>query len=122
MNALKFTLKSNAVPVTLEADGTVVELELREMTASARDSYLDRLSSRMRFDNAGKPAGIKKFDGMQAELLAACLFHKEGGKAVITAEIQGWPASVVSDLYKAAQEMNHLNVAAEGKVEAPPKD
>lgn len=117
--SLRFTLKSGAVPVALALeDGTEAELELREMTASARDSYLDRLSSRMKFDNEGKPAGIKKFDGMQAELLAVCLFR--GGKAVTPQEIQGWPASVVSNLYKAAQELNHLNV--EGKVEPAPKD
>lgn len=117
MSPLKFTLKSNAVPVTLTLEeGSDLELEMREMVASARDSYLDRLSSRMRYDNDGKPAGIKKFEGMQAELLASCLFRKEGGKAVTSADIQGWPASVVSDLFKAAQELNHLN---ERVAEAP---
>src|SRR6185503_6977958 len=108
--SLKFSLKSGMVPVTLEVDGAVVEMELREMTAAARDSYLDRLSSRMKFDNEGKPAGVKKFEGMQSELIGACLFRQESGKAVTSQEIQGWPASVVSDIYKAAQELNHLNV------------
>ncbi len=110
MSPLKFILKSNAVPVTLllEEGAVEMELEMREMSALARDSYLDRLSSRMRYDNDGKPAGIKKFEGMQAELLSSCLFRKDG-KAVIHSEIQAWPASVVSDLFKAAQEMNHLS-------------
>ncbi len=119
MSPLKFSLKSNVVPVTLDAgDGSARDLEMREMSASARDRYLDCLSSRMRYDGDGKPAGIKKFDGMQAELLSLCLFAPDG-KRVTEGDIQLWPASVVSDLYKAAQEMNHLSA---GAVVEPPKD
>lgn len=108
MEALKFTLKATSVPVSITAeDGKTTEYQLQEMDAASRDHYLDQLSGRMRFDNEGKPAGVKRFEGMQSELLSACLFDSEA-KRVPSTTIQKWPASLVSELFKRAQEMNHL--------------
>lgn len=110
-----YKLKSASVPIELEnEDGSVLQLAMKEMDAASRDKYLDELSTRMRFDAEGRPAGIKKFEGMQSDLLALCLFNPEG-KAVVKSEIQKWPASVVSDLFKKAQAMNHLTQETEIK-------
>lgn len=109
MSSLKFSLKTSTVPVTLEANGKVVDYELREMTAAARDTYLDSLGERLRVDKDGKPAGIKKFEGMQADLLTRCLFSTQQNKTVSRDEVQGWPSSVVSALFKEAQKINLLN-------------
>ncbi len=115
MSENSYKLKSAATPITLEKeDGTVLEITMKEMDAASRDRYLDELSTRMRFDAEGRPAGIKKFEGMQADLLALCLFNPDG-KGVIKMEIQKWPASVVSDLFKKAQAMNHLTQETEIK-------
>lgn len=112
MNPLKFNLKSSSVPVTLtDAEGKELVMDMREMNAYNRDLYLDQLATRLRLDAQGNPAGVKKFDGMQASLLSLCLFDADG-KKVPEAEIQKWPASVVSQLFEAAQEMNLLTKAA----------
>lgn len=105
---LKLSLVNQILPVTLEGEEGEKKYELREMTAASRDSYLTQMSSRIKIGEDGKPT-VKKFDGMQASLLTLCLFKKEDGKAVPEPEIQKWPSSVVSELFKQAQLLNHLS-------------
>lgn len=117
---LRFKLQANVLPVEVEqSDGTVDEYELREMTAVTRDRYLDKLQKRMQLDVNGRAAGIRKFEGMQADLVASCLFRKTDGKGVSEDVIQSWPASAVVALFAAAQELNRLKQVAE---EAEPKN
>ena len=116
---LTFTLKRKEVPVTIETSEGTLQLTLFEMTAGARDQYLDLLSGRMGRDGKGQPIGLAKFDGMQAELLAKCLVNADGS-AVTAKTIQGWPASVVSQLFTAAQKLNHLS-QQDPKEEIPEK-
>lgn len=116
MAKLSFKLVTATIPVTLETPEGNIELEIREMSAASRDLYLDDLSTRMRLDAQGNPLGLKKFEGLQAGLLFRCLFRKDG-KAINEADIQAWPASVVSELFTAAQSLNHL-----GKAEDPLKN
>lgn len=105
---LTFNLKKNDTPVTIEGEqGVTQNLRLVEMSAALRDQYLDTVAARMHIVN-GQPAGIKKFDGMQADLLSRCLL-KEDGKPVTPSEIQGWPSSVVASLFDEAQKINSLN-------------
>lgn len=104
---LTFNLKKNDVPVTIEDGGAHQNLRLVEMSAATRDQYLDTVAARMHIVN-GQPTGIKKFDGMQADLLSRCLL-KEDGKPILPSEIQGWPASVVAALFNEAQKLNNLN-------------
>jgi hypothetical protein len=107
--ALKFTLVSTTIPVTLDGgNGKPQDYEIREMTALQRDSYMDALSERVIIDKDGKAAGIKKFDGMQADLVARCLF--QDGKLVTREAIQAWPASTVAGLFDECQKLNRLNV------------
>lgn len=107
--ALKFNLKTEIVPLQLTAaDGSVNEYELREMTAAMRDRYMSALGARVQFNDKGEPAGIKSFDGMQADLITQCLFDSTG-KLVTKEEVQSWPASVVSDIFKEAQKLNRLD-------------
>jgi len=117
--AHRFSLATKSVVITL-ADGAGLEQEytLREMTAAQRDRYLDGISGRMRLGPDGKSVGIKKFDGMQADLLSLCLFGPDGNLAAAD-EIQKWPSSVVGQLFTMAQEINSLD----GKVlESSPKN
>ncbi len=116
---LEFTLSSQTIPVVIKTgDGKILNLELREMTAAQRDKHLDSVSSRMAYDADGKPTGIKKFEGMQADLLVLCLWRSDGN-GVLKEEIQKWPAAVVASLYQEAQVLNHL-IKPEG--DAPEKN
>lgn len=109
MSTLQFNLKKNSIPVVIEdGDATPLNLTLVEMSAAQRDQYLDSIQARMGYDVKGSPTGLKKFDGLQADLLTRCLL-KEDGKMVTREQVQGWPSSIVSDLFKAAQKLNHLN-------------
>jgi protocatechuate 3,4-dioxygenase beta subunit len=119
MTPLQFTLVTEIVPITLTTvDGKTVNYELREMSSASREKYLDTLGDRVRYGPEGKPCGIKKFEGMQADLLTLCVFDSEG-KAVTKAEVQKWPASVAGGIYESAQELNHLN---EEKKDEPAKN
>lgn len=110
METLKLNLRSNSQPVVLEhEDGHQEEYELREMKASARDKYVDALSTRISKDASGNPI-IKKFDGMQADLLCLTLYKKADGALVVKEEIQKWPTTAVSQLFEAASNLNRLTV------------
>lgn len=118
MSPLQLNLTSAVIPVELNTGNAILKLEIREMTAALRDKYLDTMSDRCRLDAKGAPCGIKKFEGMNAELLVLCLF-KEDGKPVTKEEIQKWPGSVVTSLFEAAQRINHL---LKEEKEAEPKN
>jgi hypothetical protein len=93
--------------------------ELREMLARDRDRYLDQLGTRVVMDSEGKVIRIQKFDGLQASLLACCLFDSEG-RSVGADKIQSWPAGTVAALFEAAQQLNLLN--ASGSATNPEKN
>src|SRR6266567_4406880 len=114
MESLSFDLATKVTPVVLKNGEGEKTYELREMTSLFRDQFLDKLATRTRLDAQGRPVGLNKFEGLQAELLNRCLYRED--KLVSVQEIQSWPSSVVSELYKKAQEINHLSEVAEKKV------
>ena len=107
---MKFTTTIKSVSVELENNGAVVEYRLIEMTAAVRDRYMDSVSQRMRIDKDGKPLGVLRFDGMQADLLSHTMQTKDG-KAVTKEVIQSWPSSTVSGLFAESQKLNLLSGA-----------
>jgi len=120
--SLNFTLLARTEPVILTGlDGKEVHYELREMSASQRDKYLDQLGERMKLDEKGKVAGVKKFDGLQTALLASCLYTVEG-ILVKKEEIQSWPSGTVSSLFDEAQRINLLSGTKEEAADGTKKD
>jgi hypothetical protein len=106
--SLKFNLATGVVPVVLTEGQKTINCEIREMKAATRDAYLDTVGDRLRLGPDGKPIGVKKFEGMQADLLTRCVFI-EGSEVPIAKDVvQGWPASVVTSLYEEAQKLNQL--------------
>jgi hypothetical protein len=102
-------------------DGKEAHYELREMSANARDKYLDQLGERMKVDAEGKVAGVRKFEGLQSALLAVCLYDAEG--ALVKKEaIQSWPSTTVSSLFEEAQKINLLTATKEEVAEGAKKD
>lgn len=125
MATLKLNLSVSTLPVELDDNGTPQAYYLREMDAASRDKYLDTVSDRVRVTADGKPAGIKKFDGMQADLVSRCMFYGDGNnkdKPVSKEVIQKWPSSVVSQLYTEAQKLNHLIAKEKDEIEAEAKN
>lgn len=107
MKDLTFKLRTKARPVTIEGDGgEETKYEIRELKAAARDKYMDNLSKRLILDSKGNVVGLRKYEGMQADLLTICLF-KEGATAPVQKqELDAWPSSTVTLLFQAAQEIN----------------
>src|SRR5262245_53402741 len=109
MDPLKFETKFKSVPVTIAgSDGKEQQYELRELSGDARDEYVQDTGNRVRFGADGKPAGLKDFKGMQAKLISMSLFDAQG-KNVPAKEINNWPATIVSALYKECQKISALN-------------
>jgi hypothetical protein len=111
-----FTSKPKMEPVTIDGD----EYALVELTGKARDKYMQGMSGRMRYNSAGKPVGLKNFDGLQANLLVKVLHHathgppdEEGGDPTITEVgdavtmnvIQDWGSGTQTELFEMAQEL-----------------
>lgn len=107
MERLSLSVQTVSV-VLVGPTGQETEAEICEMTAEARDRYLDLLAARMKIDASGQVAGVKRYEGLQAELLSRCLRRKDTGAYIPITEIQSWPSSVVTALFQKAQDLNHL--------------
>lgn len=114
MKNLTFKNRTKARPVTIlteepkEGETPEPTHELREMKAAVRDKYMDRMSQRLIINPKGDVIGIKKFDGMQRDLLIECLWDLRENKLVTAQALADWPSGTVADLFEAAQEINHL--------------
>lgn len=106
--SLEFTLDVIKIPVTLNQDGKTRTLEIREMTSAVRDKHMDKMQSRMTRDTDGNLTSVNRFEGMHADLLSVCLWDLETNQLVKAEEIQSWPSSVVSQLYKSADEIHKV--------------
>lgn len=117
MEALRFSLKKASQEVILEgADGQEIKARLMELSGGERDSYLQDMSAFMKYDAAGKPAGLSSFEGLQAALLSKCL-EREDGTKFTKEEVQAFPATVQSALFDAAQKLNALDNENEEEAE-----
>ena len=113
MDAVRVSLKCEEVPVILEAeDGTERTLVLREMVGKDRDAHLQSMAGKMKMNATGQVIGVKSFDGLQASLLARCLYD-ENGELVPQKEIQSFPTRTQIALFEVAQEINGLNREAQ---------
>jgi hypothetical protein len=87
--------------------------ELREMKASVREKYMDRLSARLQLNAKGDIIGVKKYDGMHIDLLTQCLYELKDGKLITAQALADWPSGTVAQLFEAAQELNHMRKPSE---------
>lgn len=110
---LEFDLKLNEQPVILkDAKGVPTHYTLREMDGNQRDEHMQDSASRMKFDEKGNAKGLSSYKGIQSKLISLCLFDAEG-KPVPEKTINAWPATTISGLFKAAQQLNSLGDDAE---------
>lgn len=110
---LKFSLVLKEVPVSVsDVEGVEKNFVLRELTGKQRDTYLNEMGGRMKFNKAGKTEGLSNYEGLQSGLLSLSL-HDENDELVKKNVLQAWPASVLSDLFDVAQELSGLDKGAE---------
>jgi len=115
MEKLSFSLKLEEVEVELiDVDGAKHNCVLRGLDGAGRDSYLNSIGSRMKFNAAGKTEGLSDYKNLQSGLLTLCLFD-ETNKNIPLAILQKYPATVLESLFKAAQELSGLDKGVEEK-------
>ena len=119
---LKFSLVLKEVPVNITDAENVEQMHvLRELTGSQRDAYLNKMGTRMKFNEAGKTEGLSNYEGLQSGLLSLSL-RDENGELIKDKTLQEWPASVLSDLFDVAQELSGLDKGAEAKAKNDSKE
>lgn len=112
MKELKFSLKLKEIPVQITAvDGSPKSFVLRELNGRGRDEYLNEMGGRMKFNAEGKTEGLSDYRNLMSGLLSQCLYDEEN-KLVDEKTLQEYPASVLSDLFDAAQELSALDKGA----------
>ena len=110
MEKLVFSIALKEVPVTLtDKDKVVKNYVLKELTGEQSAEYLDGMSKRIKFSK-GEMESISSLKGLQSDLLVLCLRDSED-VAVPKKEIEGYPASVQTKLFNAAQELSGLTDA-----------
>jgi len=112
---MSFSLALAEVDVELEnpETGKVDKYILREMDGTSRDTYLSFVGKRMSGDvGSGK---ISNFEGIQANLLHACIFKIDGDKEtrVPIGTIQKFPSRIVNALFDKAKEISGMDDEAE---------
>lgn len=110
---MEFNLKRAEEPVTLVSpDGTKNQFTLRELTGQERVAYQNTMAKNVRTDTTGKPVGLKSFDGIETELIAASLYDAAGAKVNIQYIMQ-FPSKVQQGLFDAARKLSGLDDKAE---------
>tara|TARA_R110000851_G_scaffold46656_6_gene113574 strand:+ start:2590 stop:2970 length:381 start_codon:yes stop_codon:yes gene_type:complete len=113
---LRFSLALAEVDVELKhpETGEVHKYILREMDGTARDTYLSFVGTRMA---ASGDSTLKNFDGIQANLLHACIFRIDGDKQIRVpiGTIQKFPSKVLGALFDKAKEISGMDDDAEAE-------
>lgn len=106
-NVLNLDLCFKEVKVNLrDASGTSRPYTLRELDGKGRDTYMNDVNSRMKYEK-GQANGMKDMAGLQSKLIHLSLRTAEG-HSVSVEEISSWNSSTVEALYKKAQELSGL--------------
>ena len=114
---MRFSLELDEIEVELKDPKTkeVDQYILREMDGSARDKYLGFIGAKMNLSGEGDST-LKDFDGLQANLLARCLFKlaSDGERTCVEFDvIQSFPARVQTALFNKAKQMSGMDDDAE---------
>ena len=113
---LRFSLSLDEIDVELEDpdSGETEKYILREMNGLARDKYLGFIGAKMNTHKDGE-IQMTDYEGLQANLLARCLFKLIDGKkeAVSFKTIQNFPARVQTALINKAKSISGRDDEAE---------
>jgi hypothetical protein len=72
------------------------------------------MANRMRWDDKGKPSGIRDWTGFEGSLIGRCMFDADG-KKVGEDKIKEWPTTVQKKLFELCQKLNGLDEESEEK-------
>lgn len=110
---INLSRKERKVRIT-DVNGTTGDYLLREMMGTDRDKWMNTIGSRMQIDpGTGKSVTLKNYDGLQAGLIAKCLY-KAGTDVPVPLEViqLTFPATAQEALFEACQKLNGLDKTA----------
>lgn len=114
-DVLTLRLVRASVVVNIEDEsGEVQPYTLREMTGSEKGKWQTSMAGRMRWDDKGKPSGIRDWTGFEGSLICRCMFDADG-KKVAEDKIKEWPTTVQKKLFEMCQKLNGLDEESEEK-------
>lgn len=89
-----------------------VQYLIKPMKQRAKSEWQGFMADRVKYNTAGKPVGVTKFDGLEASLICRCLYGPDG-TLVSESKIEDWLAPVVTAAFKECQDINGLTPEAE---------
>jgi len=106
---LHLSLKRKTIPVVLEDEnGTAKNYTLKELSGAERNTYLNKMTSRVELKKDGHSIRMKSFDGFQADLLTVSLYEDDSGDAVTKDFVESLPSSAQQELFDKAQKLSDL--------------
>lgn len=106
---LEFDLNPQEQQIVLNGPHGKQKYTLREMSGTARDKYLTKMSEKFELSANGSVGRIKSFEGHQAALIAMCLFNDQN-QPVPEDIIKNFPAQVQTRIHEICEKMNGLDV------------
>jgi len=107
MTKKNYSLIGQVEEITLKnKEGVDEDHTLREMDGKDRDTYVQKMRSRMTI-HEGKPTGMKNVKGMQTDLVVLCLYDDDGER-LKRDFIEGFPATTLQSLFDDCNVMNGL--------------
>ena len=85
---------------------------IRELNGLGRDNYLNSMRDRTKYVD-GKPAGVRDFKGLTADLLKLCMLEADTKRLVSVNFIQSLPSSLQTKLFNKARDLSGLGKEAE---------
>lgn len=113
MEELRFMLKLKEASVNLtDVEGQEKTYVLRELSGAQRDTFLNEIGGRMKFNAAGKMSGLNNYIDLQTGFLSLC-FYDDTNSLVKKQVLREYPASVLAELFEVAQKLSGLDKGAE---------
>ncbi len=85
---------------------------IQELDGIELGQWRTDMADRVRTDSQGKVTGVTNFNGIEANLICRCLRNAKG-EAVVSGQIERWPASAIAAIFKVCQEVNGMTPESE---------
>ena len=117
MAELVFETTLKEVSVTI--DGVVYTM--RELDGRQKGKYLNKMGGRIVLNNKGEVSSFKDYAGLESTLLELCIY--DNANELVPAKVmEGWPSTMLTQLFNAAQDLSGLNEEGRKKQEAEAKN
>jgi len=94
---------------------------LRELDGLQKGKYMNKMGTKVDLGPDGAIQSFKDYSGLETILLEECLYD-ENDKLVSTEVMQRWPSSLLTDLFRLAQELSGLTEESNNELRVEAKN